>query len=372
MLLEHPDCRTDHAKYVGVGTAVFFTALFAVASSSYALYYVFETWAVVGLGLVWGLFIFSLDRYIVSTMRKGIGKSREWGLAIPRLVIAMFLAAVISKPLELKIFQKEINNQLQILDVKERTRLAADVLSQHATRRNQLIMERSILTNELNTARQRRDEQQRREADELNGSSGSKRYGRGPAYEREKLATMILEKELQNVEDKSRPLLNQNQSELGVLATSTQQAIAARQDGYQLNNGLLGRIGALGVLTASNPSLNNASSALLILFILIETAPVLVKLLSPAGPYDFKLNAVERRIETQEIERISQANEEVNRSLQITLGENEQVVAAQLHGNQELLSRLNKAQLDIAQEMIDQWKAGELQKLRQPEPFSAN
>src|SRR5690606_23298037 len=36
----------------------------------------------------------------------------EWKLAFPRLVLAVLLAFVISKPLELKIFEKEINRKL--------------------------------------------------------------------------------------------------------------------------------------------------------------------------------------------------------------------------------------------------------------------
>lgn len=367
-LLEHPDCRTDHVKYVGVGTAVFFTGVFAVISSSFALGFVFEHWAVVGVGLVWGAFIFSLDRYIVSTMRKGVGWQREWGLAVPRLLIAVLLAAIISKPLELKIFQKEIENKLQQMDVAERTKLNADVDNQNAMQRAQLEADHARLTSEIEVARNRRNDQQKREQKELSGEGGSGRYGEGPAYKREKAATALFQKDYDKVEEKNRPILTQKQQALDTLEAVTQRAKVEKRGKYKLNDGLLGRIGALGRLMATDDALGRAGWALFFLFMLVETAPVLVKLLSPAGPYDFKLNAVEKQVEAQEIERVSQANEEVNRSLQITLGENEQVVTAQLEGNRELLNRLNAAQLDIAQEMIDQWKAGELQKLRGLEP----
>ncbi|HAT69734.1 MAG TPA: DUF4407 domain-containing protein, partial [Flavobacteriaceae bacterium] len=39
--------------------------------SAYALYTVFDNYfAAIGFGLVWGLLIFNLDRYIVSTIKK--------------------------------------------------------------------------------------------------------------------------------------------------------------------------------------------------------------------------------------------------------------------------------------------------------------
>ena len=63
-------------------------------------------------GLIWGLLIFNLDRFIVSTIKKNDSKWKEFLQAFPRLILAMIIAIVISKPLELKIFEKEINQVL--------------------------------------------------------------------------------------------------------------------------------------------------------------------------------------------------------------------------------------------------------------------
>jgi len=133
-------CPTDASKYTGMGAAVFFTGLLAALSGGYAFFTVFENpfWAL-AFGLVWGIIIFNLDRFIVSTMRKkkggwGIiifnldrfivstmrkkkgGWAKELFIASPRIVLAVMLAIVISKPLELKIFSKEINRKLVILE----------------------------------------------------------------------------------------------------------------------------------------------------------------------------------------------------------------------------------------------------------------
>jgi uncharacterized PurR-regulated membrane protein YhhQ (DUF165 family) len=59
--------------------------------------------------------IFNLDRYIVLSMRKDEVWYKEYLQAIPRIVLAVLIALVISKPLELKIFQKEIATELIIL-----------------------------------------------------------------------------------------------------------------------------------------------------------------------------------------------------------------------------------------------------------------
>src|SRR5690606_27869306 len=99
----------EQTKYAGIGATVFFTAVMAFIAGSYALYTVFDSaLPAIAFGLVWGLLIFNLDRYIVSTMRKREKFGSEFLQALPRIVLAIIIAIVISKPLEIKIFEKEI------------------------------------------------------------------------------------------------------------------------------------------------------------------------------------------------------------------------------------------------------------------------
>ena len=58
-------------KYAGIGATVFFTAVMAFIAASYALYTVFDNvYTAVIFGILWGLLIFNLDRFIVSTIKK--------------------------------------------------------------------------------------------------------------------------------------------------------------------------------------------------------------------------------------------------------------------------------------------------------------
>src|SRR5205809_810732 len=57
-----------------------------------------------------GIIIFNFDRFLVSTMRKyGISKRKQLWMAVPRLILALLIGFTIARPLELKIFEKEIN-----------------------------------------------------------------------------------------------------------------------------------------------------------------------------------------------------------------------------------------------------------------------
>src|SRR5687768_4320191 len=86
-------CPTESSKYVGIGATIFFTGLFAALSGAYALYTVFDSiFTSLIFGFVWGLMIFNLDRYIVSSMRKEGKFSRELALATPRILLAILIS----------------------------------------------------------------------------------------------------------------------------------------------------------------------------------------------------------------------------------------------------------------------------------------
>src|SRR5688500_298131 len=86
-------CPSETAKYTGIGATVFFTGVFAFLSASYALYTVFENvWTSIFFGIVWGLMIFNLDRFIVSSMRKEGKFGRELAMAMPRLILAILIS----------------------------------------------------------------------------------------------------------------------------------------------------------------------------------------------------------------------------------------------------------------------------------------
>jgi hypothetical protein len=91
------DCSPgERTKYAGIGATVFFTAVMATIASAYALYTVFDNYiTAIFFGFIWGLLIFNLDRFIVSTIKKraifsmnSYRQHREslWPLSLPLLL----------------------------------------------------------------------------------------------------------------------------------------------------------------------------------------------------------------------------------------------------------------------------------------------
>src|SRR5436189_4973897 len=74
---------TEKAKYEGIGGAVLTTGVLAFLSGFYAIYTTIATGpfsipVAIGFGAIWGLAIFNLDRYIVSSLRKPTDTGVTW------------------------------------------------------------------------------------------------------------------------------------------------------------------------------------------------------------------------------------------------------------------------------------------------------
>lgn len=278
----------EKTKFVGIGATVFFTAVMAFLASAYALFTVFDSvYPAIAFGLVWSLLIFNLDRFIVSTIRKRDKLSAEFLQATPRILLAIIIAIVISKPLEIKIFEKEINtvllkekNAMALKNKKEVADYFKTDLDKNKAEVDKLKLEISTKEKEVNTLYETY-------ISEAEGTAGTKKLGKGPVF-KEKIAKHDLsKKELDTLQKtnlaKIAVLEKENkklEADLDKKVTQTQPII----DGF---DGLMARINALNSL----PWL--PSFFIMLLFLAIETSPIIAKLLSPKGEYDYKLEDLE-------------------------------------------------------------------------------
>ncbi|HEY0045935.1 MAG TPA: DUF4407 domain-containing protein [Flavobacterium sp.] len=278
----------EQTKFVGIGATVFFTAVMAFIAAAYALYTVFDNVIpAVAFGIVWGLLIFNLDRFIVSTIRKRDSFRSEFLQAAPRIVLALIIAVVISKPLEIKIFEKEINTVL----LKEKNAMALNNKKEVG----------SYFKSDLESNRTQTDslksEINRKEAEvnalyesyitEAEGTKGTMKMGKGPIFE-EKLSKHNLAKaELDALRAANISKIAANDEQAKTLQANLDKKISETQPVIDNFDGLMARINALNKLPLL-PSL-----FIMLLFLAIETAPIIAKLLSPKGEYDFKLEDLE-------------------------------------------------------------------------------
>ena len=303
-------CPSETSKYTGIGATIFFTGLFAALSGAYALYTVFDSvWIAAAFGLLWGLLIFNLDRFIVSSMRKEGKFGRELRMASPRILLAILISVVIAKPLELKIFEKEIQPELVVMEQEAYARQEAQLKSRFIPSQDSLKSAVAVLKEEIELKAKKRDELIRIAQEEADGTGGSRKKNLGPIYQVKKADADAAAKEFADVYARNRQEIMQLERE-GHEADSLMSHELSLME-KEKRNGPAARIEALSRLTAQSSAIYWAHVFIFLLFIAIETAPVFVKLISAAGPYDNLLNAEEHRYAAGEIEETARINSEM-------------------------------------------------------------
>ncbi len=348
------DCPSEQTKYAGLGGVLLATFVLAALSAGYAIYSVFNDplWAIT-FAIIWGLIIFNFDRFLVSTMRKyGVAKRKQIWMAVPRLVLALLIGFTIARPLELKIFEKEIDVQItanrhqkllmndSLLQTENRTVLAAAQ------------QERDRLTARVSALQDTLHRLQQAYVEEADGTGGSGRRGI------DKLTRLKQEAYLSALQQGS-PELQQLQQQTGYQDSLIRQANAGRAVKNHLYEaqvtadvGFLERNKALSDLSTHEPSVFWANLLISLLIVLIETGPILSKLIMNTGPYDLSLARLE-------LKQMAAAEEDMRHDRELVSERKKAVSGQKKEMTAELLQKLSALQKKHVQEELDQWERGE-------------
>lgn len=239
----------EQNKFVGIGATVFFTAVMATIASAYALYTVFDNiYISIFFGLIWGLLIFNLDRYIVSTIKKGDSRFKEFLQAVPRLILAVIIAVVISKPLELKIFEKEINQVL--LEQKNELTLAnqEQIAQQFIPQISDTEQNINKLKTEIETKEAEVNALYNTFISEAEGTAGTGLLGKGPVYKEKREKHDLALAELQQLKADNKAKITSLENKLQSLMIKQDESIDQTQPIIDNFDGLMARVNALGEL----------------------------------------------------------------------------------------------------------------------------
>lgn len=291
--------KQDRVKFAGIGGIVFATGMLAMVSGWFAFFTAFGPKTMAGQGeethsvlflignavfaLAWGLMIFNLDRFIVSSTGKGDGTDKvtwgEFAQAIPRIIIAIILGLVISKPLEIKILETEINIELNNLQNEElakfdkatKERFNADI---------------AVIDDQINKIESDRDKivvrQQAAEQeyiDQMQGRAGAAGYGpRAKQLEKLKLGW---DKKLSDFDTRMGPdllrLRNQREEKLADMDVE----LTHNKEKIKGLDGILARMKIAHELSLA------LSIFLPLVFLSIETGPIFFKMMMTKGAYDY-------------------------------------------------------------------------------------
>jgi hypothetical protein len=325
LLLRCPN--SDRVKFQGLGGVVLTVGILAFFSGSYAFYAVFSPKDATALGaseahlpsvaisaffgLVWALIIFNIDRFIISSTGKGDGTEKitwnEFMNALPRLAMALIIGLCLSKPLEIRILQSEIESHLE----KEQKTYLADLNKQSE---GLVARERARLREKIDGLQKRIDDsesvlekrrleinQQRKNLElEAEGKTGSGHAGRGPAWRDKKNTLDRLEQEL----DRDRAtILKKNGligDELGE-AKGELEALDGRLAEEKTSNAAVARHldGLMKRIQISHEIGGWIPFAIMLLLLTIEAGPIFFKLMIIKGAYDYLEENQKRLVRAQ-------------------------------------------------------------------------
>lgn len=373
----------EKSKYYGIGGTIVFTALMASFAGGYAFYTAFQiTHIAIFFGLFWGALIFNLDRYIVASFGVGDGKrtiSRQELLeAAPRLLMAALLGFVIATPLELKLFQGEIEAQVQNNVAVARQRIE----SRNETGQDPQIMSWKSQLSSISTdltdiqseegqMRAARDTAYAAQEHEWVYGCGTHPPGKGPHY------NDLLDRYIDAKRAYDGLLVNNASLVAGLRSQQTNlNSLVAARTGKALQNtqndlheadksrGLMARLEALGDLTQRSASIWWAKWLITLLFIFVEIAPVMFKMMTERGPYDDIVDQKKYEVLLAQQLKRSRLNENANGILKANRNNQEEFLQAEQLKNREMLQLIVEAQKVIAAEAIQAWKEDQLLKVK--------
>jgi hypothetical protein len=351
---------TERHRFVQMALVLLTTAGIGSLSMMFALHngmHLALALAIIG-GIVWGLIILNLDRFLVVTMGHARDLKRLLGMALPRFALAAVISLVVATPITLFVFASDINDQMvqqnAIQSQKDATLVQesgpatqAAALLVKINAQKQILLghlqgtvsnpevtywqgQVTALAPQVTADETAKDTALAAYQCEVDGSGtgcegASKLQGDGPiahlkqteyqqaeqkydtANSQLAYANQQLAKAKQTALDESGETLQQQQAnatavlpglekQYNSLEAEVSKNAAATQNAVDHNDGILAQLQDLSDAGAKDPVLKVAQWVVTLLFFCIEILPVTVKILLTTGP----LSIYEQVLKTEE------------------------------------------------------------------------
>jgi len=331
------------SKYTNIGIVVFCVAFLSIFSATYFLSFAFNTEGTnfvllyLPIGIIWGFIILSLDRAIVSTISKNDSLNIQILKSIPRVALALMIGIVVATPLEFKIFEKEVNNEINA------------TVSKKVEDESARTIQNEIKTKKEEVAKREKTKEEARInlKNEVEGKTGQGvGYGTYAKLYKEEF-------------DKATQELNKVNNELATLENQKVTLLNSIDLAGKVNEYKAQKIGVIERVKVLY-SLGGTHLAITILFVLIELLPLLTKLMSNKGGYD-ELILKEENIKL-ELVRI-QHQKEITCKNDLNEHESEKyrqkskiILEIERDLQEKILRKIARAQNDIASKRVEEFR----------------
>lgn len=285
-------------------------------------------------------------------MRKyGVSFSKQLQVALPRFALAFLIGITIARPLELKIFEKEID--VKVAENRHKKILLNDSLLQLENNNLQKSAsgERLRLTARKSQLEDTLHRLQRNYVQEADGTGGSGKRGI------EGLTKLKMEAYQQYLQQSSSERLQLSQeiavqdSILKNVQSTTEEKRSSYAAELQTKVGFLERNKALSDLTQEESSVFWANLMVSLLIILVEVGPILSKLIVSTGPYDIALAKME-------LLQMATSENEMRKDKELLFDKLKNIYRQKKDVSDEMVQKLADLQRKHMNEDLQQWEQG--------------
>jgi len=313
---------SDHVKYACLGGIVVATGLMASLAGGYAFYIIFGQQAAnlaqgteatieaasspilaivssIVFGLIWGLIIFNIDRFIVASTGKGDGSEAitlsEIKTAIPRILMGIIIAITISKPVELRMFQQEIEVELNSRRIKEVGKQKREVSQLYEADLEQIQEEITRLRSDIDKYETIRQEKLDILNNEVDGSGSIAGQGYGPVAKLKQQELELAKVEYDSVRNKNEAEIESQNIKFSETDSIMKKEIANAEISAKSFDGLMARLKIVDELAKGKDEDGNVNEDAIpwiiifitLLFMAIELTPIFFKMMLIKSPYDY-------------------------------------------------------------------------------------
>jgi hypothetical protein len=297
--------QSEENKYVTIGALIILTTMLACCSGGTAAYKFSGGDGFISLLVIvfWGAFIFFLERYFMMSTKKFQSSEDFWEtikiyffpFIVPvaiRISFSIILSLLISFPLEAQIFHSSIKVQISSEDKKfaEDLRVRDKVGSEGDLRFK-------YINSKIQSLETERKEQIKLLEKSKNDLQVELSTGAGEIFNQRKRLLDEAEGKIKKVDDEIKQQQREKEAVGNKPNPETDKIIAIRNKQFEDNSfGIEREISALNQLVKDNPDMRDWHDLIRRVLVMIEIAPISLKILSPFSAYDAVLQSKEKRV----------------------------------------------------------------------------
>ena len=403
----------DTPKQVSMAGVILTTAALAALSCIFALQMALHLAlpAAVVVGVLWGVGIANLDRWLITATAR---QPTTWGnikLALPRIILAVIIGAVISTPITLHVFGSEIATEITLMQAEDQAKFTSKLAQDPRYRdlpaqRAKIVRLQAIvaspfdesdvfknpavkdLRSQLATVDKQLAKAEAAVVCEKEGTCGSGRVGAGPAFREKVELRKRLRAQRKQLDGALDTKTKEVRSQVQTTATQTQadtkdslkqlqeevRISQAARDAEVKNNaaavrngdGLLARLTALERISNGSRTLATAHLALFLFFTAMECLPVFFKLLLSLGKpslYENLSTTHDDSAYAKALAGVRTEHEKQDIDMRTTIEGHERRTWNQVEAEVEAAQRVLDAQMALVAKAVDAWKVRQEQLL---------